>query len=421
MSTDVVEPTPQDATRGALAGVRVLDFTERMQGPYGTQMLGDLGAEIIKVERRQALTPDGRPDERYGAHGQYGKTAEDSTFYPAGFLSANRNKKSITIDLKNEHGKAVVRRLVETCDVVYENFRPAVMTRLGFGFEQCLEINPSIVYASASGYGPDGPYEKRPGQDVLAQAVGGFGAINVSAEGRPTPVGMSITDVLGGMNGGIAVVAALFHRLRTGEGQHVRVNLLDSAIAAQSEQAVHFMNTDVGPPIRGTVMHAHPYIPPPYGFYATKDGYIALSSGRQVSQLSRLLGIDDLSADPRFDSYWKRDRNRADMEQIIEAALQTRTTEQWLEIMHAEDIYVAPVKSFSEVFTDPQVQHNGMVVTVDSPIGPLKLVGPAFKLSRTPARIRTAPPLHGQHTDEVLGSAGFSAEDIAELRRQEAI
>jgi crotonobetainyl-CoA:carnitine CoA-transferase CaiB-like acyl-CoA transferase len=421
MSTDVVEPTPQDATRGALAGVRVLDFTERMQGPYGTQMLGDLGAEIIKVERRQALTPDGRPDERYGAHGQYGKTAEDSTFYPAGFLSANRNKKSITIDLKNEHGKAVVRRLVETCDVVYENFRPAVMTRLGFGFEQCLEINPSIVYASASGYGPDGPYEKRPGQDVLAQAVGGFGAINVSAEGRPTPVGMSITDVLGGMNGGIAVVAALFHRLRTGEGQHVRVNLLDSAIAAQSEQAVHFMNTDVGPPIRGTVMHAHPYIPPPYGFYATKDGYIALSSGRQVSELSRLLGIDDLSADPRFDSYWKRDRNRADMEQIIEAALQTRTTEQWLEIMHAEDIYVAPVKSFSEVFTDPQVQHNGMVVTVDSPIGPLKLVGPAFKLSRTPARIRTAPPLHGQHTDEVLGSAGFSAEDIAELRRQEAI
>jgi len=165
MSSDAVEPVADHSRAGPLTGVRVLDFTERMQGPYGTQMLGDLGAEVIKVERRQALTPDGRPDERYGAHGQYGKTAEDSTFYPAGFLSANRNKKSITIDLKNEQGKTVVRRLVELSDVVFENFRPAVMTRLGFGYEQCAEINPSIVYASASGYGPDGPYDKRPGQD----------------------------------------------------------------------------------------------------------------------------------------------------------------------------------------------------------------------------------------------------------------
>jgi len=421
MSSDAVEPVADHGRAGPLTGVRVLDFTERMQGPYGTQMLGDLGAEVIKVERRQALTPDGRPDERYGAHGQYGKTAEDSTFYPAGFLSANRNKKSITIDLKNEQGKTVVRRLVELSDVVFENFRPAVMARLGFGYEQCAEINPSIVYASASGYGPDGPYDKRPGQDVLAQAIGGLGAINVSATGRPTPIGMSITDVMGGMNGGIAVLAALYHRLRTGEGQHVRVNLLDSAIAAQSEQAVHFMNTDVGEPVRGTVMHAHPYIPPPYGFYATKDGYIALSSGRQVSELSQVLGIDDLSKDPRFDGYWQRDRNRAEMEKIIEDALQDKTTEQWLEIMHARDIYVAPVKSFSEVFTDPQVLHNEMVVTVDSPIGPLKLVGPAFKLSKTPARIYTAPPLHGQHTDEVLRSVGYSADDVAQLRNQEAI
>jgi crotonobetainyl-CoA:carnitine CoA-transferase CaiB-like acyl-CoA transferase len=406
---------------GPLDGVLVLDFTERMQGPYGSQMLGDLGAEVIKVERRQALTPDGRPDERYGAHGKYGQSQEDSTFYPAGFLAANRNKKSLTIDLKNERGKEVARRLVERCDVVYENFRPGVMERLGFGYEQCAEINPSIVYASASGYGPDGPYEKRPGQDVLAQAIGGFGAINVSAEGRPTPVGMSITDVMGGMNGGIAVLAALFHRLRNGEGQHVRVSLLDSAIAAQSEQAVHFMNTDVGEPVRGTVMHAHPYIPPPYGFYATKDGYLALSSGRQVSKLSRLLEIEDLTDDPRFASYWQRDRNRAEMEKIIESALQAKTTAEWLEVMHAEDMYVAPVKSFSEVFSDPQVLHNGMVVTVDSPIGPLRLVGPAFKLSKTPATVRSAPPLHGQHTEEVMLELGYSADDIAQLREQEAI
>jgi len=407
--------------RGPLAGVRVLDFTERMQGPYGTQILGDLGAEVVKVERRQALTPDGRPDERYGANGQYGKTKEDSTFYPAGFLSANRNKLSVTVDLKNELGKEVVRRLVGVSDVVYENFRPGVMERLGFGYEQCAALNPSVVYASASGYGPDGPYADRPGQDVLTQALGGFGAINVSAQGRPTPVGMSITDVMGGMNGAIAVLAALYHRRVTGEGQHVRVNLLDSAVAAQSEQAVHFMNTGVGEPVRGTVAHAHPYIPPPYGFYATKDGYIALSSGRQVSAISRLLGLEDLAADSRFSGYWQRDANRVEFEEILEKALQAKTTAEWLELMHAEDLYVAPVKSFAEVFSDPQVLHNQMVVTVDSPVGPLKLVGPAFKLSKTPAAVRTAPPQHGQHTDQVLHTVGYTPDQIAHLRQQEAI
>ena len=220
MSSDAVEPVADHGRAGPLTGVRVLDFTERMQGPYGTQMLGDLGAEVIKVERRQALTPDGRPDERYGAHGQYGKTAEDSTFYPAGFLSANRNKKSITIDLKNEQGKTVVRRLVELSDVVFENFRPAVMARLGFGYEQCAEINPSIVYASASGYGPVGPYDKRPGQDVLAQAIRGLGATNVPPTDRPTPNDISIPEATGGTTGGVTVLGPPCSTLRTADRRH---------------------------------------------------------------------------------------------------------------------------------------------------------------------------------------------------------
>jgi crotonobetainyl-CoA:carnitine CoA-transferase CaiB-like acyl-CoA transferase len=403
-----------------LAGIRVLDFTERMQGPYGTQMLSDLGAEIIKVERVRSLTPDGRPDERYGTNGAYGRTEEDSTFYPAGFLAANRNKKSVTVDLKSPAGREAVRRLVGVCDVVYENFRPGVMARLGFGYEDCAAINPSIVYASASGYGPDGPYAHKPGQDVLVQAVGGFGAINVSAAGRPTPVGMSITDVLGGMNGAFAVLAALFHRERTGQGQRVEVSLLDSAIAAQSEQAVHFLNTDVGEPVRGTVMHAHPYIPPPYGFYATKDGYLALSSGRQIPQLARILEAPEL-LDERFSGYWGRQRNRVEMEEILEARLRTRTSAEWLEVMEAEDLFVAPVKSFAETFSDPQVVHNQMVVTVDSPIGALRLIGPAFRLSATPPRVRSAPPTHGQHTDEVLALAGYTPEQITTLRTQGAV
>jgi crotonobetainyl-CoA:carnitine CoA-transferase CaiB-like acyl-CoA transferase len=377
-------------------------------------MLADLGAEVIKIERVQPLTPDGRPDDRYPTDGR-------RTLYTGMFLATNRNKKSVTLNLKSEGGLEVARRLVAISDVVYENFRPGVMDRLGLGYRDCVELNPSIVYASASGYGPDGPYAHLPGQDVLAQAIGGFGAINAAADGRPMPVGMSITDVMGGMNGAFAVLAALYHRLRTGEGQHVHVSLLASAIAAQSEQAVHFLNTDVGEPARGTVMHAHPYIPPPYGFYATKDGYIALSSGRQIPQLCRILGIPDLSKDPRFCSYWLRDRNRAEFEQILEDALRKRTTAEWLELMRAEDLFAAPVHTFEQTFSDPQVVHAGMVQTVDSPIGPLKLVAPPFTLTKTPATIRTAPPTHGQHTDEVLQLVGYSPEEITKLREQGAV
>jgi crotonobetainyl-CoA:carnitine CoA-transferase CaiB-like acyl-CoA transferase len=373
---------------------------------------------VLLVARGAPLTPDGRADDRYPAG--LGAGARP-TLYTAMFLSANRNKKSVTIDLKRAEGKDVARRLVAISDVVYENFRPGVMDRLGFGYPDCAKINPSVVYASASGYGPDGPYARKPGQDVLAQALGGFGAINVSGAGRPTPVGMSITDVMGGMNGGFAVLAALYHRLRTGEGQHVLVSLLNSAIAAQSEQAVHFLNTAVGEPVRGTVMHAHPYIPPPYGFYATKDGYIALSSGRQIPQLCRILGLPDLTQDARFGDYWARDRNRAEFEQLLEDALRLRGTAEWLPLMEAEDLFCAPVQTFGEAFSDPQVTHGRMVLTVDSPAGPLRLVAPPFTLTRTPATVRTAPPTHGQHTDEVLRLAGYTPDQITALREHRAV
>ncbi|GFG49361.1 hypothetical protein CQY20_07055 [Mycolicibacterium agri] len=411
----------EGAQPGPLAGIRVLDFTERMQGPYGTQILADLGADVIKVERRISLTVDGRPDERYGPNGRYGQDPADTSFYAAGFLAANRNKKSVTVDLKNPEGKRVIERLVGMCDVVYENFRPGVMTRLGFGYDECARINPSIIYASAFGYGSDGPYQRRPGQDVLVQAISGFGAINVAADGRPTPVGMSITDLLGGMNGAIAVLAALRHRDRTGEGQRVEVNLLSSAIAAQSEQAVHFLNTDVGEPHRGTVMHAHPYIPAPYGFYATKDGYLALSSGRQIPELSRILGLPELVTDPRFATPRARNEHREEFETLLEDALQHKTTAEWMELMEPEGLFAAPVKSFGEAFTDEQVLQQEMIVTIDSPVGELKLPAPPYKLSRTPASVRTAPPKHGQHTDEVLEAAGFSPAEIARLRECEAI
>ncbi|MCV2489287.1 CoA transferase [Geodermatophilus sp. YIM 151500] len=409
-------------TNGPLHGIRILDFTERMQGPYATQMLADMGADVIKVERREALTPDGRADERYGERGRYGVDPEDSRIYSSGFLANNRNKRSMTLDLKSPRGIEVVHRMLPDIDVVYENFRPGVMERLGIGYEQCAAINPSIIYASASGYGPDGPYGSKPGQDVLVEALTGWGAVNSDAHGRPQPVGVAIADLLGGMNGGFAVAAALVHRQRTGEGQHVRVCLYDSALAGLAEWGLHFMNTSAGEPRRRPTMHASPYTPPPYGFYATKDGHIALSSGRQISTLCRIIGIDDLTQEERFRDYWARDRNREEMAARLEAALAQRTTAEWLELMEPEDMFVAPVKTFEEAFSDPQALHNEMIVTLDTPVGrPMKFFGVPYKLSRTPASVRTAPPLHGQHTDDILREFGYDDAGIAELREAGAV
>lgn len=402
----------------ALENIKILDFTIMMQGPHATQMLADMGAEVIKVERPGL--PAGRVDERYGRNGRYGKDPEDTTFTPAVFLSHNRNKKSVTVNLKHETGREIIRRLVQESDIVYQNFRPGVMSRLGFGYEDCRKINPSVIYASASGWGEDGPYVDRPGQDMLAQGLGGAAAVNVSAEGRPTAIGFSMSDLLGAMYGVYGVLCALYHREQTGEGQEVKISLLDATVAGLSEMAVHFLNTGIEP-VRGTPMHANPYIAPPYGAYATKDGYIALSGGHKVAGLCRALGIDNLEEDPRFDTVQKRDRNRAEFEQLLEEALGRKTTEEWLPLMAKEDLWAAPVKSLPEVFTDPQVLHNNMVVSVDSPIGPLRLPGIAAKLSKTPGQVRTAPPTLGQHTEEVLESLGYTREEIEQARRDEAI
>ncbi|WP_151526510.1 CaiB/BaiF CoA transferase family protein [Serinicoccus kebangsaanensis] len=406
---------------GPLHGTRILDFTERMQGPYATQMLADMGADVIKVERRTSLTPDGRPDDRYGERSSYGSNAEDSKIYSSGFLANNRNKRSITVDLKNPAGVRMIERMLPSVDVVYENFRPGVMDRLGLGYERCAELRPDLVYASATGYGDDGPYARKPGQDVLVEALTGWGRVNGDAEGRPVPVGTAIADTLGAMNGAYAVVCALVHRAATGEGQKVGVNLFDSAIAGLAEWGFHALNTPHGEPQRRPASHASPWTPPPYGFYRTADGHIALSSGRQIGTLCRIIGIEDLSEDERFGSYWPRFESREDFTRRIEDALTARTTAEWVELMEAEDMFVAPVNTMAQAFTDPQTQHNNMVVQLQTPVGELGFLGTPYHLSRTPASVRTPPPLHGQHTEEVLSEFAFTPEEISALRADEAI
>jgi crotonobetainyl-CoA:carnitine CoA-transferase CaiB-like acyl-CoA transferase len=404
-----------------LENIRVLDFTIMMQGPHGTMMLGDLGAEILKVERPARLGgPSGRVDERYGVHGGYGRNPAENTWYATMFLAHNRNKKSLTLDLKKPEAREIALRLVKTCDVVYENFRPGAMDRLGLGYEQCRAVNPSIVYASATGFGPDGPYAHRPGQDLLAQALSGIGTLNASADGRPTPVAFSIPDLLGAVYGAFGVLGALYHRAQTGEGQRVSVCLLDSALAGLSEVAAHYLNTGAEPE-RGSPMHANPFIPTPYGIYKTQDGYLALSGAQTVAALSRVLGLPNLLEDPRFDTFWKRVHHRAEMDALIEQALETKTTADWMERMEAADLWAAPVHSFPQVFSDPQVAHNDMVLTMETPVGPLRVPGFPYKLSRTPAQLRCPPPRLGEHTDEVLRHAGYSGEEIRAFHAAEVI
>lgn len=396
-----------------LRGYRVLDFTERLQGPLATQTLGDLGADIIKVERLHDMTPEGNRVERYRKASP--RDGYELDLYNAAFLALNRNKRSIALDLKTETGREVAYRLVGRCDVVYENFRPGVMRRLGLGYDDCKAINPSIVYASASGYGNDGPYAARRGQDILAQAISGLARMNAPAGGRPSTVGIPIADVLGGMNGAMAVMAALLHRNNTGEGQQVFVNLLDSALAAQAEEALLFLNGSRQEPQRETPAHAHPYIPPPYGLYATRDGYIALPSGQQLSELSAILGISDLRQDPRFATSSARNRHRHDFEQLIETALAERTTAEWMELLIEADIYAAPVNSIGEAVEDPQIGHNEMVIQVEAPGGKLEMVASPLHFSTTPTEVRNAPPLLGEHTIEILEMAGYATGDIGRI------
>jgi crotonobetainyl-CoA:carnitine CoA-transferase CaiB-like acyl-CoA transferase len=404
-----------------LDGIRILDFTIMMQGPHGSMMLGDLGADIFKVERPARLGgPSGRVDERYGLHGGYTHNPEENTWYASSFLAHNRNKKSLTVDLKKPEGRAIMLRLVERCDVVYENFRPGALDRLGLGYADCRRVNPAIIYASATGYGPAGPYAHRPGQDLIAQALSGIDVLNASEGGRPTPVAISLADTFGAIYGAFAVLAALFHRQRTGEGQRVNVCLLDSSIAALSEMAVHFLNTGAEP-VRGSAMHACPFIPTPYGVYKTKDGYISISGAQTVPTLSAVLGLPNLAEDPRFNTFWKRVNNRAEMDAVLEEALQQKTTAEWMAVMETADLWAAPVNTFPQTFADPQVLHNEMVLTVDSPVGPLKLPGFPYKLAQTPAQVRLPPPQLGQHTEEILRFAGYTGEEIAAFRRAEVI
>ncbi|HSB73882.1 MAG TPA: CoA transferase [Candidatus Methylomirabilis sp.] len=394
---------------GALQGVRVLDFSRYMQGPHCSQMLGDLGADIIKVER-PGTGDENREIAFNRIHG-----------VNAFFLALNRNKRSFTVNLKHPKGKALIERLLASCDVLLENFRPGTMERLGLGYEAVVPRNPRLIYCSCSGYGPDGPYRDWPGQDLLAQAMGGLAWATGRSGGYPRTAGSYVVDAYGAMLATVGILAALQARGRTGRGQRVDVCLLDAALHMQCQELTYHMN---GGAFRARENEevGHPLEPGPYGIYPAADGqFLAVSSGPWPN-LCRALGVPALETDPRFDTPQKRLERRPEVQGELAAIFRQRPRAVWMDRLRAEDVWSAPVNSYADIPGDPQVQWGGMIQTLRYPeVGDYRVIGNPVRLSQTPPSYRTAPPTLGADTDTILGEVGLTAGEIAHLRAEGAI
>jgi crotonobetainyl-CoA:carnitine CoA-transferase CaiB-like acyl-CoA transferase len=389
-------------TAMALEGIRVLDFTQMMMGPWATQFLGDMGAEVIKVERPGVGEWErGLPSSGDLLDGQ-------SPF----FLAMNRNKKSLSLNLKDARARDIVLRLARDVDLLVENFRPGVMDRLGLGYDDLREVNPSILYVSGSGFGQSGPYVNRPGQDLLIQAMSGLAAYSGRAGDPPTPAGTSIIDASTALLLAFSSMVGLVHKLRTGEGQRIDVSLFDTAIALQCQEIAAFLNMERGFE-RSRAGIGGAWLAAPFGIYRTADGHLALA-------MASLAVVGDLLEEPRiaaFDDPRRAYDHRDEVYELVQAKLLERPTDSWLEVFATRDVWCAPVQTFDDVMKDPQVSHNGLLTTVEHPGGgTLRVVGVPFRFSATPGSIRSGPPAVGQHTDEVLAAIGFTDEEIRTLR-----
>lgn len=393
---------------GPLSGYRVLDLSRILSGPYCTMMLGDFGAEVIKVER-----PGVGDDTR-----QWGPpfVAGESAYY----LSINRNKRSITVDFGQEAGREIIYALARTADVAIENFRPGTADRIGIGYERLRQENPRIVYCSISGFGQAGPYRDYPGYDALAQAMSGMMSISGEPDGTPMKHGMSIADIGAGMWAAFAIVSALLARERTGAGQAIDISLLDAQIAWLTYAAGNYFATGETPARFGS---AHPSIVP-YQPFATADGYLMLAVGndRLWQRFCDVIGEPEMATQPGYATSAERVVNREAVIDRIAAIMRKRTTEEWLRMLGEAGIPAGPINTVAQALTDPHVLAREMVVTLEHPTaGQVRVTGIPAKLLATPGAAQSAPPLLGEHTDEVLGSLGYSESDIARLREQGVI
>ena len=384
----------------ALAGITVLDFSHLLQGPFATQLLADLGANIIKVERPgsgdlfRSLTFRNR---------WVGGTESPN------FLAWNRNKRSLALNLKAPEARDIIMKLAMDADVVVQNFRPGVMARLGYGYEDFRSVNPRIVYCSGSGYGEDGPYVTRPGQDMLIQGLTGIMAATGQAKQPPTPVGAGFSDQIGAMNMVYGILSALLWRERSGEGQEIKVNLLAGMLAHQNQEMVMAMNfnEDFQRPDSGI---GHAGMDAPFGTYPTSDGWVTIAMSPYRTLVEALGGDDDLLQYDDPDTLFEK---RDEVWRALAAYTVQQTTADLMETLLAADIWCGEVKSHLEAAADPQVQHLGLITSYQHPrAGEVKIVGPAIGLSRTPPRVERPAPLVGEHTRELLSEAGYEDAEI---------
>jgi crotonobetainyl-CoA:carnitine CoA-transferase CaiB-like acyl-CoA transferase len=392
-----------------LDGLLVIDLSRVLAGPYCTMALGDMGATVIKIE----IPGSGDDTRAYGPPFLNG----ESTY----FMSVNRNKKSLTLNLKHEQGKEILRQLIRKGDVLVENFRPGTLDGLGFGYDAVHALNPRLIYCSVSGFGQTGPYAQRPGYDLIAQAEGGVMSLTGEPDGPPMKVGLSFADITAGMNAFAGILLALLARQQTGEGQRIDVSLLDCQVSLLTYQAGIFFATGQSPPRLG---NKHPSITP-YETFEASDGHIIIACGNQGfwEKFCKLAGLEHLLTDGRFTTMKKRVENREVLTPLIAAAVRTRSRREWYEILDREGIPCGLIKDVAEVCTDPQILARDMVVPLQHPTaGSIKVNGMPIKLSATPGEIKEAPPLLGQHTDEVLSQIlGYTPSQIAELHQSKAV
>jgi crotonobetainyl-CoA:carnitine CoA-transferase CaiB-like acyl-CoA transferase len=390
---------------GALTGIRVLDLSRVLAGPYCSMILGDLGADIIKVER------PGVGDETRHWGPPFAAPGES-----AYFLCVNRNKRSITIDLKKPAGIEIVKALARKSDVVLENFTPGVMDGLGIGYETLRAINPKIIYCSITGFGPDGPFSNRAGYDLAVSAFGGLMGITGEPDGPPVKVGVAITDVATGISAQGAICAALYAREKTGQGQRIDLSLLETQVSTLVNIASSYLLSGEIPRRWGT---AHETIVPYQGF-ETKDKYVIVAVGNDQiwNRFCQVIGRQELAEDPRFKTNPLRVKNRKECIGILAPILKMRLRDEWVQLLNDNAIPCAPINAMDEVFQNPQVLHRNMLVEVDHPkAGKIKLVGIPVKYSESKAAIRMPPPVLGEHTYEILAEIlEYEGKSIAELK-----
>ena len=392
-----------------LSGIRVLDLSRILAGPHCTMLLGDLGAEVIKVER-----PGTGDDTRtWGPPFAGGEAAY--------YLCCNRNKKSITIDLKNPHGVELVKELAKRSDILVENFTPGLTKGFGLDYETLKAINPRLIYCSITAYGQDGPYRDRPGYDMVLSAAGGLMWITGEQDGDPCKVGVAITDVITGVHASGAIMASLLWRERSGRGQYIDCSLLDIQASALANIASNYLVAGKEARRWGT---AHESIVP-YQVFKTKDHPIAIAAANQKlwENFAKALGKEEWLEDPRFVSNPLRVKHRETLIPLVAQRMLEKTCDEWMELLLETSVPCGPVNNMQRLFSDPQMLHRNMVAEVPHPtIGTLKLCGIPIKYSDTPGTIRRHPPLVGEHTEEILKDLlGYDTEGIDELRREGAV